>query len=91
MLLETQVGRKSDYEHPYMITGSHSICAEMQDRSMATQQRNVVFGARQEQFSLSRVHLQTIYCHPMANVIDRLLCVQGAAKNHVVAGWYEQG
>jgi len=39
---------------------------------MATQQRNVVFGASPEQFSLRRVHLQTICCHPVANVIDTM-------------------
>jgi len=45
---------------------------EMQHRSMATQRRNVVFGASPEQFSLSRVHLQTICCHPMANVMNTM-------------------
>jgi len=47
-----------------MVASSHSIRAEPQGRSPATQHRDAAPGADPEQLSPGRIHPQTIRCHP---------------------------
>ena len=68
MLVETRVRWDDDSQNTYVITGGHSVRTELQGRGMAVQQWHIVPRTSAKQLGLGRVHLETISCHPVADV-----------------------
>jgi len=71
VLIEGQIRRKGHSEYSYMIAGGHSVWAKRQGKS-ASRLPNIVMlclepvAAKQPGFG--GIHLQTICCHPVADV-----------------------